>query len=47
LIKEQEDGRRLAENAWADFLANWTWDAIAPKIWATAEDCLRRNATLA
>jgi polysaccharide biosynthesis protein PslH len=34
----------LAENAWTDFLQHWTWDAIAPNVWAAAEDCLRRSA---
>ena len=33
----------MAERAYAAFLEKWTWDAIAPKVWAAAEDCLRRN----
>jgi glycosyltransferase involved in cell wall biosynthesis len=34
----------MAERAWQQFLEKWTWDAIRPRIWAAAEDCLRQNA---
>ena len=35
--------RAMANRAWQDFLQNWTWDAIAPRVWAAAEECLRRS----
>ena len=34
----------MAERAWSEFQEKWTWDAIRPKVWAAAEDCLRRGA---
>jgi polysaccharide biosynthesis protein PslH len=43
LVRQPELGRALAETAWQEFLQKWTWDAIAPKIWAAAEDCLQRS----
>lgn len=33
----------MADRAWSEFLEKWTWDAIAPKVCAVAEDCLRRG----
>ena len=33
----------MAERAWTEFLERWTWDAIAPKVYRAAEDCLRRG----
>jgi glycosyltransferase involved in cell wall biosynthesis len=33
----------MADRAWERFLKNWTWDAIAPRVWEAAEDCLRRS----
>jgi glycosyltransferase involved in cell wall biosynthesis len=44
LLRHPEFGRQIAEAAWQEFLRRWTWDVIAPKIWAAAEDCLRRSA---
>jgi glycosyltransferase involved in cell wall biosynthesis len=43
LIRHPELGTRLAETAWQEYLRHWTWEAIAPKVWAAAEDCLRRS----
>lgn len=40
-IREPEKAAQMAEKAWRQFLENWTWDAIRPRIWAAAEDCLR------
>jgi glycosyltransferase involved in cell wall biosynthesis len=37
--------RAMANRAWQDFLQNLTWDAIAPRVWAAAEDSLRRSRT--
>jgi glycosyltransferase involved in cell wall biosynthesis len=42
LIREPAKGAALAECAWQRFLREWTWEAINPRIWAAAEDCLRR-----
>jgi len=43
LVKTPKLGEEIAERAWNDFLTKWTWDAIAPKVVAAAEDCLRRS----
>jgi glycosyltransferase involved in cell wall biosynthesis len=43
LVREPEEAARMAERAWTDFVGKWTWDAIAPRVWAAAEDCLRRS----
>lgn len=43
LIQYPDLGQRLAETAWQEYLRHWTWDAIAPKVWAAAEDCLSRS----
>lgn len=42
-ICSPEDARLMAERAWSQFLEKWTWDAIRPRVWAAAEDCLRLN----
>jgi glycosyltransferase involved in cell wall biosynthesis len=43
LIREPAAADAMAERAWQAFLERWTWDAIRPRIWAAAEDCLRRS----
>ena len=43
LILDPVAATAMAERAYNAFLEKWTWDAIAPRIWAAAEDCLRRN----
>jgi glycosyltransferase involved in cell wall biosynthesis len=45
LVQHPDLGKELAARAWIDFLDQWTWDAIASRVWAAAEDCLRRNGT--
>jgi glycosyltransferase involved in cell wall biosynthesis len=40
LIREPQLGQRIAEAAWQEFLRQWTWDVIAPKINSAAEDCM-------
>lgn len=45
LIRDPSGGAAMAERAYEAFLKKWTWDAIAPKIWATAEDCLRLSGS--
>ena len=42
-VRDPGSSARMAESAWSDFLRKWTWDAIAPRVWAAAEDCLRRS----
>jgi glycosyltransferase involved in cell wall biosynthesis len=42
LIRNRAASSAIADRAYATFLEKWTWDAIAPKVWAAAEDCLRR-----
>ena len=43
LVRNRAEGIELAENAWQEFLQKWTWESIAPTVWAAAEDCLRRS----
>jgi glycosyltransferase involved in cell wall biosynthesis len=43
LLKDADGAKALANTAYAAFLERWTWDAIAPRILAAAEDCLRRG----
>lgn len=42
LVRNSDARIEIAERAWHDYLNKWTWEAIAPKVWAAAEDCLRR-----
>lgn len=44
LIRQPGQAAAMAARAWAEFLEKWTWEAIAPRIRAAAEDCLRRSA---
>lgn len=41
VIQNPSDAAAMAERAWLRFLEHWTWDVIAPRVWATAEHCLR------
>jgi glycosyltransferase involved in cell wall biosynthesis len=45
VVRDPSGAAKMAERAWSDFLIRWTWDAIAPRVWATAEDCLQRSRT--
>ena len=40
LIRDRVAASAMADRAYAAFLQNWTWDAIAPRVWAAAEDAL-------
>ena len=40
LIREPANAAAMAERAYAAFLKNWTWDAIAPRVWATAKEAM-------
>jgi glycosyltransferase involved in cell wall biosynthesis len=42
-IREPAEATARAERAWNRFLENWTCDALAPRVWAAAEYCLRRK----
>lgn len=44
-IREPSEANEMANRAWDQFLRRWTWDAIAPRVWAAAEDCLRLTAS--
>ena len=46
LIRDPVASAALAERAWRRFLGEWTWDAIAPRVWAAAEECLRGGTTM-
>ena len=44
MLQHPGEAAEMAERANKKFLERWTWDAIQPRVWAAAEDCLRRNA---
>lgn len=46
LARDPERGRAMAERAYAAYLEKWTWDAIAPRIWAAAEDALKQQRAI-
>jgi glycosyltransferase involved in cell wall biosynthesis len=39
-IKDPLSASAMADRAYSKFLEKWTWDAIAPRVWETAEDAL-------
>jgi glycosyltransferase involved in cell wall biosynthesis len=43
LVRDPQEGARMAGRAWEEFLQKWTWESIAPTVWTAAEDCLRRS----
>jgi glycosyltransferase involved in cell wall biosynthesis len=43
VIRDPAGSKAMAERAYQAFLEKWTWEAITPKVWAAAEDCLRRS----
>jgi hypothetical protein len=40
-IQQSATAAAMAERAWQQYLENWTWEAIRPRVWSAAEDCLR------
>jgi polysaccharide biosynthesis protein PslH len=42
-IRNPQVAAQMAGRAWKNFTEKWTWDAIRPRIWAAAEECLRMN----
>jgi glycosyltransferase involved in cell wall biosynthesis len=43
MILEPATATAIAEEAWREFLARWTWDAIRPNVLAAAETALQAN----
>jgi glycosyltransferase involved in cell wall biosynthesis len=43
-IRDPEYAKQIAERGWHEFVEKWTWDAIRPRVWAAAEDCMRTTA---
>ena len=41
MIKNPQEAAAIAQRAWLRFVQDWTWDAVAPRVWDTAEHCLR------
>jgi glycosyltransferase involved in cell wall biosynthesis len=41
LVRHRAAGMEMAERAFRAFLQNWTWDSIAPRVRAAAEEVLR------
>lgn len=46
LIRDRGAARAMTERAYKAFLEKWTWDAIAPRVFAAAEDALRLGASV-
>jgi glycosyltransferase involved in cell wall biosynthesis len=44
MIREPAQATAMSECAWQQFLDKWTWDVVAPRVWAAAEHCLRLSA---
>jgi polysaccharide biosynthesis protein PslH len=42
-LAEPEKAAQRAEVAWRHYLEKWTWDAIRPRVWAAAEECLQQS----
>src|SRR5262245_40065578 len=45
-IQQPAEAAAVADRAWQQFLEKWTWDAIKPRVWAAADDCLRATERL-
>jgi len=43
-MREPALAAEIAERAWRRYLDHWTWEAVRPRVWAAAEDCLRSRA---
>jgi glycosyltransferase involved in cell wall biosynthesis len=43
LCRDPAGAALMAERAHAKYLQRWTWNAIAPRVWRAAEDCLSRT----
>jgi glycosyltransferase involved in cell wall biosynthesis len=45
VLSEPARAAAMAERAWRQFIEKWTWEAIQPRVWEAAEDCLRAGTT--
>jgi glycosyltransferase involved in cell wall biosynthesis len=45
LLQDRASAIVMAERAFEAFIKKWTWDAIAPRIWTTAEDALQASVS--
>lgn len=45
LITGPQAASAMAERAYRKCLEQWTWEAIAPRVWETVEECLRLNSS--
>jgi glycosyltransferase involved in cell wall biosynthesis len=45
MVRDAGAGADLADRAWQRYLGEWTWDRIAPRVCATAEDCIHLHKT--
>ncbi|MFL6416144.1 MAG: glycosyltransferase family 4 protein [Bryobacteraceae bacterium] len=43
LIEDPLAASAMSDRGYRMFLENFSWEAISPRVWATAEDCLRRT----
>jgi glycosyltransferase involved in cell wall biosynthesis len=41
LVRDRAAANAITAHAYKAFLEKWTWDAIAPRVWAAAEDALQ------
>jgi glycosyltransferase involved in cell wall biosynthesis len=41
VLQDPMSAAEMANRGWCRFREEWSWDVIRPRIWATAEDCLR------
>lgn len=46
ILTDPAEGERLAENAWKQFIENWTWDANAERIANIVETVLAKQNTI-
>lgn len=44
VMQKPSEAAAMAQRAWRRYLEDWTWEAIAPRVWATAEHCLKLSA---
>jgi glycosyltransferase involved in cell wall biosynthesis len=45
ILQDRKFADQIAERGYQRFRDEWSWDAIRPRIWAAAEDCLRRSGS--
>jgi glycosyltransferase involved in cell wall biosynthesis len=45
VLQDPQSAAQMADRAWRQFLAKWTWNSIRPLVRATVEDCLQRTSS--